>query len=59
MVDVGGLKVDGVVVCCLFWVGIWWIEFDFDEVNVGVFMEEDGSVDEIVVVFCLVRVYFE
>ena len=50
---------DGAVVCCPLWVGIWWIEFDFDEANAGVFMEEDKSVDEIVAVFCSVTEYFE
>ena len=59
LVDVGGSQVDGAVVCCPLWVGIWWIELDFDEDNVGVFMEEDGSVDEIVAVFCSVGEYFE
>ena len=32
---------------------------DFDEVNAGVFLEEDGSVDEIATVVCSVREYFE
>ena len=32
---------------------------DFDEDNAGIFMKEDGSVDEIVAVFCSVREYFE
>ena len=44
------------MVCCPLWVGIWRIELDFDEDNAGVFIEEDGSVDEIV---CSVREYFE
>ena len=59
LVDVGGSQVDGAVVCCPLWVGIWWIELDFDEANAGVFLGEDGSVDEIATVVCSVREYFE
>lgn len=44
---------------CPVWVGIWWIELDFDEDKAGVFIEEDGSVEEIVAVFCSVRENFE
>lgn len=59
LVDVGDSQVDGAVVCFRLWVGIWWIDVDFDEDNAGVFMEEDGGVDEIVAVFCSVGEYFE
>ena len=59
LVDVGGSQVDGAVVCCPLGDGVWWIELDFDEDNAGVVMEEDGSVDEIVAVFCSVGEYVE
>jgi len=54
LVDVGGSRVDGAVVCCSLWVGVWWTELDFDDDKAEVLMEEDGSVDEIVVVCCSV-----
>ena len=51
-VDVGGSQVDETVVCWSLWVGVWWMELDFDEDKAEVLMEEDGSVDEIAVVCC-------